>query len=305
MLSLSRKARADAPGAVKDVPAGAEGGLVLPRPLRKPVRHFMRLFNHGILFSPSALAMLTGLVAGGAGIVWLNESAQGDRMVAQATAWAGFRIGDIEVSGAHETSRIDILTSIDLGTERSLFSFDVHQAREKIRQLPWVADVRVWKSYPDRLLVEVVERSPFAVWQHQGKLSLVERDGRVIAPFEERFTGLPLVVGEGAAAAAAEIVTAASRQPGVASRVVAYVRVGERRWNLTLDNGQTVLLPEGGEAAQLAELARLQGEQDLFGRELTQIDMRLPDRLVLRLSPDAAKALREEKAVKTSGEKDT
>lgn len=308
MFPIGRKASADQPAAT-EAADGAAGGLVLPKPLRKPFRHAMRLFNQGVIFSASTLAVVSGLIAGAAGVIWLRESGQGERLVAMATAQAGFRIAEIEVTGTNETSRIDVLTRIDLGSERSLFSFDVHAARESLLSLPWVADARVSKSYPDRLLVEITERRPFAVWQHRGELQLIERDGRAIVPFSEKFAGLPLVVGEGANLRAADILTTASRHPSVAERVVAYVRIGERRWNLNLANGAVVLLGETGEAAQIAELDRLRGEEGLFERQVQRIDMRLPDRLVLRLPPDAAEIRREAVTArikaKAKAEKDT
>lgn len=308
MFPIGRKASAEQqrPAEASD---GAAGGMVLPKPLRKPFRHAMRLFNQGVIFSASTLAVLSGLIAGAAGVIWLRESGQGEKLVAMATAQAGFRIAEIEVTGANETSRVDMLTRIDLGSERSLFSFDVHAAREALLSLPWVADARVSKSYPDRLLVEITERRPFAVWQHRGELHLIERDGRVIVPFSDRFTGLPLVVGEGANARAADILTTASRHPSVAERVVAYVRIGERRWNLNLASGAVVMLGEAGEAAQIAELDRLRTEEGLFDRQVERIDMRLPDRLVLRLPPDTAQSRREAIAArlkaKAKAEKDT
>lgn len=305
MSSIGRKAGADAGTDAQVGAEAASGGLVLPRALRKPFRHAMRLVNHGAWLSARSLALASCLIAGGAGAVWIGDSGAGDKLVALATARAGFRIAEIEVKGVNETSRVDVLTGIDLGVERSLFAFDVHAAREAAMKLPWVADARVSKSYPDRLLIEITERKPFALWQSRGEVRLIERSGKVITAFEERFAGLPLVVGEGAAAHAAEIVMAAARFPKVAERVVAFVRIGDRRWNLNLDNGLVVMLPEGPEAGQLAELDRMRAQENLFERDLVRVDMRLRDRLVLRLSPDAAERRREATGVKVKAEKDT
>ena len=296
MSPVGRKARADE----TDLIADTAGGFVLPRLLRKPVRHARRLFSHGHLFSIPSLAIICGLLAGGAGVVWLRETVEGERFVAKASAWAGVRIADISITGARETSRIDILANLDLGEERSLFSFDAHAARESLKKLPWVADVRVFKNYPDRLEIEIVERVPFAVWQNRGELMLIERDGHPVVPFEDRFAGLPLVVGEGAEKGAADIVALVSVHPAIAAHVRAYVRVGGRRWNLALDSGQTILLPEDRLAEELAELARLQAEDDLLMRDVAQVDMRLKDRLVLRLTPEAAER-RKAPARTTSG----
>jgi cell division protein FtsQ len=255
---LGRKQRKTAPDLqMQAAPAADAGGLVLPRFLRKPVRHFSRIFSRDALLQPKMIAGAAGLVVLFAGSGYIVQSGLGERAVAQATAFAGFKIEDIEINGIKQVSRIDVLTNIDLGVERSLFSFDVHAARKALRALPWVAEARVAKAYPDRLVINIVEKSPFAVWQNNGELWLTERDGKKIVPFEERFAGLPLIVGAGAAQKAAEFLAIIGRHPVLAERVSAHVRVGERRWNLVMDNGVTVMLPEGREEAELGELARI------------------------------------------------
>ena len=305
MLSLGPKPRADT-GNFKLQAAGADaGGVVLPRLLRKPVRHLARLFNHGASFQPRYIAAMTLLIVGGIGASHAVESGLGEKFVAKATANAGFRIEDVEIAGVKEVSRIDVLTNIDLGPERSLFSFDVHKARDDLRKLPWVWEARVAKAYPDRLVVDIVERVPFAVWQNDGQLWLVERDGNKIAVFDERYAALPLVVGIGAAQKAAEFIAKVSRHKNIAELVKAHVRVGERRWNLILTNGVTILLPAGREEAELGELARIESEASLLSRDIGEVDMRLVDRMVVRLSPQAVQRLEAEKPPVRKTGKDT
>ncbi|MBE0693726.1 MAG: cell division protein FtsQ, partial [Aquamicrobium sp.] len=122
-------------------------------------------------------------------------------------------------------------------------------------------------------------------------LSLIEADGRVIAPLSgSRHAALPLVVGRGADTPAADFVARVAVYPDLAARVRGYVRVSERRWDLRLDNGVTVKLPEHGADAALAELVALDARHGLLSRDIETVDMRLADRLVVRLSPDAATA---------------
>ena len=288
MWSIGRKADAADNRIAVEATVSAGSGIVLPRLLRRPARRIARLLASGAVFSPRAMALVIGVVAGGGGAVWAMETGMGQRLVAQATSFAGFRIATIDITGNEQVSRIDVLTRIDLGAERSLFSFDAYKARQDLKSLPWVAEARVSKSYPDRLVVAITERKPFAVWQNNGELWLMERDGAAIVPFEERFAALPHVVGAGAGPKAAGFVTMVARQPQIAAHVLAYVLVGDRRWDLVLDTGVTVMLPEFGEEAELAELARLEREQGILSRDVTEIDMRLTDRMVLRLAPDAA-----------------
>jgi cell division protein FtsQ len=295
LLSLGRKDRAKVPHPAAQATVTDGGGIVLPRFLRKPVRHFSRIFSRDALLQPRMILGAAGMVALLAGGGYVVQSGIGERAVAMATAFAGFKIKDVEINGVEEVSRIDILTNIDLGVERSLFSFDVHGARKALRKLPWVAEARVAKAYPDRVIINIVEKAPFAVWQNGGELWLVERDGKKIVPFEERFAGLPLVVGAGGAEKAAEFLAIVGRHPVLAERVSAHVRVGDRRWNLVMDNGVTVLLPEGREEAELGELARLESESSLLSRDIGEIDMRVEDRVVVRLTPEAAERLKAEK----------
>ncbi len=271
----------------------ARGGIVLPRVLRRPFRVCVRFIQEGQWLSPRIAAVFTALVIGGGAAVGVIHGGHADAMIARATAFLGFRIADIDIKGANEISRIDVLTNIDLGTERSLFSFDVHGARDDLKRLSWVRDAAVSKAYPDRLVIELVERTPFAVWQNGQALYVVSRDGTEIVPYDDRFAGLPLVVGKGAAARGAEMIAAVERFPELAGRIKAFVRIGDRRWNLKTRNDLVVMLPEHEEMAGLAELARLQREEAIFARAVQSIDLRLPDRLVLRMWSDAAEAHRE------------
>src|SRR5690606_13744891 len=133
---------------------------------------------------------------------------------------------------------------------------------------------------PATLEVKVVEREPFAIWQQGSLLSLIEEDGSVIAPLSgSRHLSLPLVVGAGAPAAASAFLAQVAQMPDLAARVRGFVRVAERRWDLKLDNGITVKLPEHDVSVALAELMDLQASRDLFSRDIETVDMRFPDRL--------------------------
>ena len=101
------------------------------------------------------------------------------------------------------------------------------------------------------------------------------------------FRHLPLVVGAGAPVPAAVLLDAIRERPALTGRVVAAVRVAERRWNLRMKNNADVMLPEGHEIAALDRLIQLQQTQAILDRPLSTIDLRLPDRLVVRPRADA------------------
>ena len=121
-------------------------------------------------------------------------------VVQAVTARTGFAVDQVRVVGHRETSEIDILERLDLDGWTSLIGFDADAARQRIAELPWVKVASVRKVYPDTLEVRIEERKPFAIWQHGSQLTVVERSGKVIAPFTGgRHAVLPLVIGYGAA----------------------------------------------------------------------------------------------------------
>jgi cell division protein FtsQ len=166
--------------------------------------------------------------------------------------------------------------------------------RDKLKANPWIADATVLKLYPDRLQIDITERSAFALWQQDGRLSVIADDGAVLEPYvARRFISLPLVVGKGAETRARDFLALLARYPQVSSVTKAAIFVGERRWNLRLNDGLDIKLPENDVGNALAALSKLDREERLFSRDIVAVDMRLPDRLTVQLSDDAAKAREE------------
>ena len=204
---------------------------------------------------------------------------------------AGFRIAAIALSGNRQITREEILATAGVTGRKSLLFFDVDVARAKLKTNPWIADATVLKLYPDRLQIGIVEREPFALWQINGKVSVVAGDGTVLEPYvARRFTGLPFVVGRGAHARAKAFLAQLDRFPAIRGQVRAAILVAERRWNLRLKNGIDVRLPEDDVAGALQRLVALDSEKKLLSRDVVAIDLRLTDRVTVRLSEDAAKA---------------
>ncbi len=168
-----------------------------------------------------------------------------------------------------------------------LLTFSLGQARARIESIQWVKSATVQRRLPGTLVVRLDERTPFAVWQHDGRFVLIDRLGNTVtdsdvAAFANQ---VPLVVGTGAPQAAATLIDALAVYPALQARVAAAVRVGERRWNLHLANGIDVKLPEGAVPQALAKLVQLEHDHKLLDRPLQMVDMRLPDRLTIRPLP--------------------
>jgi cell division protein FtsQ len=208
------------------------------------------------------------------------------------TAAAGFRIENVKITGQSQTSEVDVLGALDIGTYPSLLTLDIEAAKARIEALPWVRQATLVKLFPDSLDIAIAERDPFALWQHDGLTSLVDRSGRVIAETsDERYAALPRVVGAGAAERVGEYTALLQAVPAIAKRARAGVLVSERRWNVVLDNGIEVMLPPDGAEAALERVAALDASRQLLSREVAAVDVRDSDRLVLRLTEAGQKAV--------------
>jgi cell division protein FtsQ len=242
-----------------------------------------------------AATVLLLLASAGFGIVKGGHVAEltaalGDTRNAIANS-AGFRITAVAINGRKQLSQDEILAIGGVNGRSSLLFLDAAAVREALKANPWISDATVLKLYPGRLEIDIVERSAFALWQEQGRVSVIADDGAVLEPYLSRhFLSLPLVVGKGAETHARDFLALLSRYPQVHAVTQAAVYVGERRWNLRLKDGLDVRLPEHDVGNALAELSRLDKEDKLFSRDIVAVDMRLPDRLVVQLSDDAAKA---------------
>ena len=281
-MSLGRFARQkmDKPTAHPAI-AATGSRWVLPRVFRWPARVMLRLFAGNISISRTGwLRMALGaLVIFSAGTY--ANTRHGHSVVGEISAGLGFSIDKVVVEGLRELSKIDVIASLKPGPSKSLFSFDLVQARENLNKIAWIKDVVVAKSYPNRLLVNVTERIPFAIWQKGKALVLIERDGVKIAAYEERYSNLPLLVGKGANTQGADIVYLTGNIGVLKNNIKAYVRVGGRRWDLRLKNGITVRLPDEDLGSALQRLATLDQQHQLLSRDVEIVDLRLRDRLVV------------------------
>src|SRR6266481_5151604 len=204
---------------------------------------------------------------------------------------AGFRITTVAINGRKQLTQDEVLAIGGVNGRSSLLFLDAATVRDKLKANPWIADATVLKLYPGQLQIDIVERSAFALWQQDGRLSVIADDGAVLEPYvSRRFVTLPLVVGKGAAPRARDFLALLDRYPQVRSVTKAAIYVGERRWNLRLKDGLDIRLPENDVGNALAALSKFDKDDRLFSRDITAVDMRLPDRLTVQLSEDSGKA---------------
>ncbi|KDE19938.1 cell division protein FtsQ [Acetobacter aceti 1023] len=204
---------------------------------------------------------------------------------------SALRVTSIHIDGAQLTSEQSIRDALGVEVGDPVLDFSVSDAREKLDTLPFVDHVTIERHLSGEIDVHITERLPYAVWQHQGHFELIDRQGNRVPDQgmtdkdAEAFTKLPLVVGDGANTAAASLIDILAQEPDVKSHVTAAVRVSDRRWNLTLRDGTTVLLPEGEETPAIHRLAKINASTQLLDRPVLLIDMRLPDRLTIKEKP--------------------
>jgi cell division protein FtsQ len=227
-----------------------------------------------------------------AGAVTGANAAIGNAL-AEQVGKAGLRVEQIEVRGA---KRMDVTTVYAVALDqksRAMPLVDLNLVRDRLLQYGWVQDAHVSRRLPDTLLIRIVERTPAAVWQNQGSLSLIDRDGVYLEPVStDAMPDLPLVIGPGADRQEPAYQTLMVAAPALKPKVRAATWVGNRRWDLLFDTGETLSLPEGDdEAAKALKLfAEKDGTSKLLGSGYVKFDLRDPTRMVVRKADPAMRA---------------
>ncbi len=209
---------------------------------------------------------------------------------------AGMVLDQLDISGAEKTPRKAILAALDMESGMPLITVDLPTIRAKLEALPWVKEVSVARHYPGVLKIEITERQPFALTQLNGQLALIDITGTEITREGlSAYADLLLLVGPEAASAASEVSALKVIDPALSARVTSAVRVGTRRWDLIFDQGVRVKLPDNSKdydmLAAFARFSSLETRDKILSRELSVIDMRYPDRVIMRVSPLGQRAL--------------
>ena len=205
---------------------------------------------------------------------------------AEVAADAGFEVRQIEVRGLENVNELKVYEIVLAEKDRSMPLVDLYALRQELVQFGWIADARISRQLPDRLVVDIIEHRPHALWQNGNKLALIDKQGRVLEKLKKGHGfDLPLIRGELANENIAALDAIMSEAPALTPLVEEAEWVGRRRWNLTFDSGEKLALPEGaGEAkAAYVNFARMEGVNRLLGKGVTFFDLRDPERAYLRL----------------------
>jgi cell division protein FtsQ len=247
----------------------------------------LRTWPRRIIIAAAASLLLLAVAATG---WWLVRSGIAGEALSSAghnllvwTASGGLAVGDVQVEGRDRASRDAILIALGATRGSPILAIDPAQAKRRLETIPWVRSASVERRLPDALYVRLVERQPLAFWQRDSKLVPIDRDG-VSVPDDPagELGSLIVLVGPDAPKFGAVLLDTLATEPELAPHVAAAVRVGGRRWNLRLDSGIDVALPEEDAAAAWHRLAELERSDGILERDIEMIDLRLPDRLVVR-----------------------
>lgn len=205
---------------------------------------------------------------------------------AQAVGRAGFQVKKVEVVGADRIDRLKVYDIALAQKDRSMAAVELDDVRRDLMQYGWIKDARVSRRLPDTLVVDIVERTPAAIWQNDGRLSLIDDSGIVLEPVTvATMPDLPLVIGPNANRRAQDLDALLAEASSLKELLAGATWVGNRRWDLRFRSGETLSLPEGDAEAKaaLAKFAHMDGANRLLGRGILRFDMRDPSRFVLRM----------------------
>ncbi len=217
-----------------------------------------------------------------------NQSKNITQFFHQTMKKSGFYVNNVLITGRIRTPSSDIANALHLTKEMPMTQVDLRQAFNKLSQLPWIKTVQIHRQLPNLIHLRIVEKTPIALWQKNGKYHPIDSEGHLIATSFKGLEYLVILVGDNAPEYAPELVNEISKYPELARRTMSAIRIGNRRWNLILDNvqnGLTIELPEEGLAYALQRLDVLHQKHQILNRQLSLIDLRLPNKLIVQ-TPD-------------------
>lgn len=205
-----------------------------------------------------------------------------------------FGLDQINISGLKQLRISEVLLAAEISPKGSLPTLDVAEAKNRLERLPLIKSASLRKLYPNKVVITLVEREPYAIWQNNGELYVISKDGTIIDLMQDvRFLNLPFVAGEYANKNTQSYINILESSGSLRKRIIAGSMIGGRRWNLKMDNGIQIQLPELGAGETLKRFALLEEKQKILEKDILIVDLRLPDRIVIRLSEEAAAARNE------------
>jgi len=250
-----------------------------------------RLMILAIIGTVAAVAIAAAEIAG--------VPALAEQHLATFAGEVGFRVKRVEVRGVNRMNELAIYEKVLGQRDQVMSRLDLAALRTDLLSLSWVKDARVSRQLPDTLVVDIVERSPHAVLRDAGHFVLIDETGHELETVpQSRAKGMLVLSGHGVETQVGALEKLLEAAPALKTQVAEAEWVGNRRWNLTFRTGQVLALPEGDDegAAALLSFARMDGVDRLLGGKVAAFDMRVPDRVYLRVPGHAEEVAAEAKA---------
>ena len=269
-------------------------------------RRLERLAAHwqnglGLLFSLVLIgtAGLYGVIRNGQYEAFIAANGSVQDILAHAV---GFGISSITITSQNGVPETTILKAAGINPNSSLPFLDAAGIRDRLMALPMVADAQVRKLYPDRLMIDITERQPYALWQKDGVVTMVSSNGMPIGDLTDlKYADLPFVAGDGANTHVDEFLALLDALGDQKSKFRAGVYIGERRWNLKTNSGIDVKLPQQNPQDALKQLAEIERQSRILEKDIRAIDMRVPGKMEVLLTDEAAAARTDHQPKKKPG----
>ena len=236
------------------------------------------------------------LTIGAVALVALDIPARAERAAGTAAGRAGFTVSGYQIVGINHMDRqlVDAVVTSELhraadeanGAKAPQALVNVADIRRSLLAYGWVKDARVSRRLPDTLVIDIVERTPAALWQNEGRLALIDADGVVLDRVPvDKMPDLPLLIGPGANGEERQLTAILAEVPTLKPQLASATWVGGRRWDLAFQSGETVALPEGEDTAKaaLTKFARVDKQSGLLGHGILRFDLRVPGKMIVRL----------------------
>jgi len=206
-----------------------------------------------------------------------------DRMMSM-----GFVVERVDVMGEGRLHEADVRKALGVYAGDYIFGVDMEGAQARVESLSWVDRAIVRRLWPDRIVVQIIERQPYALWQHEGSVKVVDVSGEVITDADPtKFTQLTLFVGEQSRFSVSDMKEMIALSPQLSQRDPSFIHVSDVRWDMVLNDGALrVKLPENDPANAISQLGSLHMQTQILDREISVIDMRLSDRLTITASDE-------------------
>ena len=245
------------------------------------------------VFAALKVTLVLGLI--GVGVMfkinggWSRLVARGQDETIRIAHDMGVAVSAVHISGVNMVDEQHLRSALGVNVGDPLFDVNIEALRARAEEVVWVKRATISRRLPDLIDIKIEEHIPFAHWQVDGTLWLVDAEGTpIVAGPHPDYLTLPFVVGSGAAREAKNLIAQLNREPDLRLRITSAIRVGDRRWDVRFDTGAVLSLPEDTDGYGLVDawskFATLQRDNNILSKAVERFDMRLEGRLVMKLN---------------------